>query len=148
MDLCWISQDNTAYIGSGRKGRRKGSKNRSFLEKIEEKEQKNETKRRNERLRVKNISYQYNRLRKALGDPHPEKKLRKQQVLNASIQYIIEMQTLLNSNSSGEMENEQTVSDDARSEVKKRLFLQSLIIRFLFLFIYHYCFNLLCYTEQ
>ncbi len=103
LDLCW-STDSGEFVGSGRKGRRKGSKNRTFFERIDEKEEKNELKRRNERQRVKNISHQYNRLRIALGDPHPEKKLRKQQVLNSCIDYIYELQRILQSGSGSDID--------------------------------------------
>lgn len=100
LDLSWQQHlycppPPAALIGSGRKGRRKGSKNRSFVQRIDERDEKNEIKRQNERQRVKNISYQYNRLRRALGDPHPEKKLRKQQVLDACINYIQHLQRIL-----------------------------------------------------
>ena len=100
LDLCWTNgHDATSMIGTGRKGRRKGSKNRSYEERIVETEKKNELKRINERQRVRNISYQYNRLRKALGDPHPEKKLRKQHVLNACIDHIYNLQKILSNQS-------------------------------------------------
>ena len=118
LDLCWTNgHEATSMIGTGRKGRRKGSKNRSFEERIVETEKKNELKRINERQRVRNISFQYNRLRKALGDPHPEKKLRKQHVLNACIEHIYNLQKILNNSTSNhqsdgdsEFESEKSLS--------------------------------------
>ena len=113
LDLFWT--DKTSFIGSYKKGRRKGSKNRSLIEKLEEKEEKNELKRRNERQRVKNISQQYNRLRRALGDPHPEKKLRKQYVLNSCIEYIHHLQRILQTGSDLELAETTMVESDTSS---------------------------------
>ena len=91
-----MSYSTLELIGNGRKGRRKGSRNHTGSGALGVRiEEKNELKRRNERQRVKNISHQYQKLRKALGDPHPEKKLRKQQVLNGCIEYILELQKVL-----------------------------------------------------
>lgn len=84
--------DVAAMVGCGRKGRKRGCKNRTQKT---DKIKKNETKKANERQRVKNISKQYCKLRNMLGDPHPEKKLRKQQILNAAIQYINHLMNIL-----------------------------------------------------
>jgi hypothetical protein len=84
----------TGEIGSRRKGRRKGCRNKTPNERALMKEHIRRVKNEKERERVKNIQYQYNRLRIALGDDI-QKKLCKQKVLDSAIQYITKLIGLL-----------------------------------------------------
>ena len=114
--------DVAAMVGCGRKGRKRGCKNRTQKT---DKIKKNETKKANERQRVKNISKQYCKLRNMLGDPHPEKKLRKQQILNAAIQYINHLMKILDEPPIGDAQSP-TMSNT--SEVSKTAFVVNKLI--------------------
>ena len=87
-DLCWV--------GARRRGRRRGCRNRTLAEREEQVEVKRSDKNSKERVRVGNINRMYQRLRRQLGDPHPEKRLCKLRVLNAAIQHIHDLMDVVN----------------------------------------------------
>ena len=72
-----------------RKGKRKGSKAKRWTTNV--KDLKRREKNEKERQRVKEISLQYYRLRAAIDDPNPEKKLKKILVLDAAVNYIADL---------------------------------------------------------
>ena len=72
-----------------RKGKRKSSKAKRWTQNV--KDLKRREKNEKERQRVKEISLQYYRLRAAIDDPNPEKKLKKILVLDAAVNYIADL---------------------------------------------------------
>ena len=83
-----ISGNDMRWIGARRRGRRRGCRNRTLAEREAQVEDKRSDKNTKERVRVGNINRMYQKLRRQLGDPHPEKRLCKLRVLNAAIQHI------------------------------------------------------------
>lgn len=83
-----ISGNDLQWIGARRRGRRRGCRNRTLAEREAQVEVKRSDKNTKERVRVGNINRMYQKLRRQLGDPHPEKRLCKLRVLNAAIQHI------------------------------------------------------------
>ena len=68
-----------------------------------------------------------------LGDPHPEKKLRKQQILNAAIQYINHLMNILDEPPIGDA---QSPAMSNTSEVSKTAFVvNKLIIIYIYIYI-------------
>ena len=76
--------------GAGKRGRRKGSRNRTPAERQFQMDDKRSVKNARERTRVQNVSQEYKRLREVLGDSdfNKKKKPKKLDTLNCAIKYI------------------------------------------------------------
>ena len=90
-----ISGNDLRWIGARRRGRRRGCRNRTLAEREAQVEVKRYDKNTKERVRVGNINRMYQKLRRQLGDPHPEKRLCKLRVLNAAIQHIHDLMDIV-----------------------------------------------------
>lgn len=96
-----ISGSDSRWIGARRRGRRRGCRNRTLAEREAQVDFKRSDKNTKERVRVGNINRMYHKLRRQLGDPHPEKRLCKLRVLNAAIQHIHDLMDVMEERQNG-----------------------------------------------
>ena len=89
--------DEQGVIGACRRGRKRGKKNRSQMQRVAEADDKRAQKNARERTRVENVNDEYKKLRVALGDDFRKKKHNKLKTLTAAINYIQAMMAELDS---------------------------------------------------
>ena len=92
-----FEQEENQEIGARKRGRKKGRRNKTKKEREDSEASQRRQKNFQERKRVKNIRKQYNELRKVLSFDST-KKLCKQKVLDAAIEYITMLEDLIREN--------------------------------------------------